>query len=395
MARQPWTEQEDEILRTQYKRNGVKTVVKLLPHRTASSIFNRVNLLGIKRRGHWTAEEEDKLRSLWGVEPLDRIARILERTKHGVHTYARLKLGLKVGTPEGWENLAQAAVRTGYASATLKSIMDFAGINPMRGYSYSDRKAKYHTIIVQPSDVDYAISLWQDSETLFEAACRRNMYPGTLRARLIAAGVMPPERKGAFWYLSPRIISDSSKSALKRRLARLRIKPSKETGKVRVSNEAADAGDATNVLTSRLVELGLISRPEKEVAYWYFSSNDIIETIHRCLKKSGVRMPKTGVLKVPVTEIDKPLARVLKAVGIKPKVPKPFWRIPTKTIDEALKKYDEDSAKKERTIVQLKEAAARFGVTRGTLRATLDRHGIPHGRWGVKRSDIERLELAS
>jgi hypothetical protein len=266
MAYTFWTEEEKTLLQSKFKyRRGYRAIKKALPHRSRRSIYQMARKLGLTKRSHWSQEEADRLRVLWGAEPLDRIAKLLDRTKAGVYQYAKHTLGLKVGCPNGWERMAHAAKRTGYMVETLKNILAHAGIKPSPSYSLVERKAKYHVFIVRPGDVDYAVSVWCDSETLFDAACRRGMCVDTLKSQLIESGLQPPAKKHA------------------------------------------------------------------------------------------------------------------------------VWRIPSKDIDDAIKKSAEAKAKRSQVNETIRSAAERLGYKPKTLTVHLKRLGIPHGRWGVKRLDIDRI----
>lgn len=48
-AGQPWTAEEDQLLRDTYPTQGVKACGKLLPHRTLDAIYQAVKRLGVKR----------------------------------------------------------------------------------------------------------------------------------------------------------------------------------------------------------------------------------------------------------------------------------------------------------------------------------------------------------
>ncbi len=197
-----WTEEHVTLLREAYERGGIKAAVIALPGRSTASIYQRANILGLKRLRMWSAEEDEKLRLYWGLKSLATIARELKRSQIGVYMRAVKHLGLQAGCPEGWEYLSEAARRTGYAISTLWDIMRAAKMRILESYTYRESGSGRRYYIVEPSDVNHAVALRCASETVFDAAKRRGLTYDILKARLIAAGVKRPEKKNAAWRIA-------------------------------------------------------------------------------------------------------------------------------------------------------------------------------------------------
>ena len=213
MARQLWTEQEKELLRGAYPQ-GIRAIRKVLSGRTDRAIYLQAKKMGLRndRSRPWTEEDVKKLRFLWGLEAFERIPKALNRTPAAVYHYAKHTLGLKVGCPDGWEHITQAAERTGFGVATLKGVLKHAGVKPMKSYSLSEEGARFRNLIVVPSDVDMAVKEWCTTETLFAASQRLKMSAENLKKQLVEGGLKAPKRKSAVW----RIPSKDIERALKK-----------------------------------------------------------------------------------------------------------------------------------------------------------------------------------
>jgi len=153
---------------------------------------------------HWTPAEDAKLRSDWGLFTLAGVARRLGRTKTA--TFLRAKdLHIAIGCPEGFEYLTAAARRTGFAVATLRRMLDGAGVKIMRAYSRPGRKKKYPRHFVDPVDVDDVVRAWLDTETVGDAIRRFRMRRQKIVSLLEAGGIARPVRK-KHWRLPTAVI---------------------------------------------------------------------------------------------------------------------------------------------------------------------------------------------
>jgi len=245
MPRNFWTAEEENTLRDAYPQ-GYHAALSALPHRTERSIFMKARKMNLRTRPHWTEEENQRLRRMWGEDSLSRIAERLGRTRYAVHRHAKDVLGLKVGCPEGWEHITHSAKRTGYSVETLKNILAYSSIGLMRSYSVPSGRARHRHLIVQPSDVDYAVSVWCRTETLFDAACRRGMLAETLKVQLIEGGLTPPATKSQVW----RLPSEDIDAAIK--------KSEEQRSKIELLKTAATRlGMSSQTLKIKLTKLGV------------------------------------------------------------------------------------------------------------------------------------------
>lgn len=194
MSRKPWTAADDQLLRERYVADGASACAKAL-HRSFSAVVARTRRLGIVRVPRWTAHDDARLQVLWGVHPLPKIAETLKRTEDSVYWRAR-ELGLGVGCPQGFEYLSNAAARTGYAVSQLRRILNWAHVHILRATTRPGRLARtdHVTWVVEPSDVDEAITAWHQTETLERAAERRGVCSSVL-GRLLAAAAAQGDKR--------------------------------------------------------------------------------------------------------------------------------------------------------------------------------------------------------
>lgn len=132
----------------------------------------------------WTSHDEDALRMSWGIHPVHQVARMLGRTPYATYLKAA-ELGLGLGCPQGFEHIATAARRTGYASSTLTKILHWARVH-MRPAASNPGGPTYR-LIVDPSDVDDAVRRWCAMETVRDAARRVGWKHERLRRAVIDA----------------------------------------------------------------------------------------------------------------------------------------------------------------------------------------------------------------
>lgn len=185
-----WTMTEETALREAYARGGVREAVKALPHRNENSIIIKAKRLHLAPKAYWTTDDEERLRSQWGIESLLSIAKMLGRTRNAVYFYAR-KLGLPSGAPPGWEYIGPAAARNGFRPETLVRILRWSGVRVIRPYSRPCKSnAGSLRRIAETSEIDDAVAQWLDTETLTYAAGRLNVSTVVLRRMCREAGVV-------------------------------------------------------------------------------------------------------------------------------------------------------------------------------------------------------------
>jgi hypothetical protein len=188
----PWTAEDDEAIRGGFAHGRGRALAERLG-RTISAIHHRAQRLGIVADRRWTPADDAELRMLWFEVGVAEIAKRMKRTRAAVVQRAREYLGLPLGAPPGLEYVSHAAVRTGFALATLQMILRWAGVKPRPSMSY-DRGAKRHFHIVDSVDVDDAIERWLATESLEAAARRIGWSAETLARRLLASGLDVPPR---------------------------------------------------------------------------------------------------------------------------------------------------------------------------------------------------------
>lgn len=191
----PWTSAEDAAILARLRAvrvpGGVAQLARELD-RTTCAVHHRAQRLGILRNRRWTAEDDRRLALLWGECSLNEVAKKLDRTP--ATTYWRAQhAGLPLGCAQGLEYLWAAAVRTGFAVATLRMILKWGGVS-LRVAMARPTGAKRHFHTVDPYDVDQAVKRWLATETLAAAADRHGVDPATLERRLRASGRELPEK---------------------------------------------------------------------------------------------------------------------------------------------------------------------------------------------------------
>lgn len=133
----------------------------------------------------WTEREKDELRMMWGHHRVADIARRLDRKPAAVYRMAgALDLGL--GCPQGFEYVAEASRRAGYAHATMVAILRWAGVKLWMPSSDPSARGTNPERVVEPSEVDEAVRAWCATETLAWAADRHGITP-RLMARILKA----------------------------------------------------------------------------------------------------------------------------------------------------------------------------------------------------------------
>ena len=94
-ANAKYTEDEDKILLNGiHDKMTVAEIQKNIPWRTVSSIQSRLKQISDNKRRYWTNEEDDLLKSVYEVLPLDETIQLFPyRTRNSIITHA-IKLGL-------------------------------------------------------------------------------------------------------------------------------------------------------------------------------------------------------------------------------------------------------------------------------------------------------------
>lgn len=375
-----WTKEEDETVKEAFARGGRKAVCEALPHRTLDAIIAHVRKLGLsgRHKGHWTRDEDTRLRSLWGVEPMAGLAKLLDRTPRAIYNRAVNRLGLEATVPEGWEHVTHAAARTGYGVDSLYRILKEANIHPMRAYSAT--RERYW--IVEIADVDFAVSARGDTESLFGAATRRGMSAEKLRLRLEHIGVVPPKRKAAKWLIKRTDLQRVLSKAEYEGLIALIIEKKTRTSQSHIPMDSIErAGVDTTDLRARLAAIGIRERVRKDV--WRIRTEDIEralvtydedrskrETIAQAAKRLGINAET--------------MTKWLKKHGVVFKRRQPILRSEVERV-RAIEQANPNGE-------MVTDAAKRLGLHYGTLATWLKKNGIPYVRgMRVPAHEINRI----
>lgn len=195
----PWTEAEDAALRKVYPR-GMAATLKRLKSRSQWALMQRARRIGIAKKPHWTAADDKRLGFLWESQlRLSAIAKQMNRTTKAVFQRG-VFLGLKVGAPDGFEYVTEAARRTGFAIETLAKMLREAGVKLNITHSDPSRAAMgkrlWRRHYVDPESVDAVVAEWNRSENVQRAAATRGLCALTLRHWLRRAGCIPPRLPG-------------------------------------------------------------------------------------------------------------------------------------------------------------------------------------------------------
>lgn len=188
-----WTDEEMAVLRKWYgKMTGAK-LRKKLPGRSLGSILQKAEKSGLGKPTRYTVEEVQYIRDGWGTVPIAEMAKHVGRRVETVYHYANNVLGLKAGVPQGYESLAAAARRMGFAASTLRYILNARGVpvrpRPTSGVKSNGGKAKFHAVMVDSFDAESAVEWYTHSETIYQASRRTGYDASSLRRILVRAGV--------------------------------------------------------------------------------------------------------------------------------------------------------------------------------------------------------------
>lgn len=190
-----WTKQDLAMLEAIYPINGAAFVAATLG-RTLGATKRRAQAIGFGTKRRWTEIEDQRLRRLLAESGIRRTARLLSRTKRSVYSRAKA-LGLELGCPRGYEYIATAAERAGYAPQTLWKILRWAGVRTQLSLadpSIRRKTKKGRFYIVDEFDVDNAVSKWLATETPTMAARRLGCDYRRVVSALLASGLPLPAR---------------------------------------------------------------------------------------------------------------------------------------------------------------------------------------------------------
>lgn len=156
----------------------------------------------VRRRKHWTPEEEDRLLWLWADNPLHVIARELGRTPKGVSIHARAELGLSTKRTT-LVSLATAARRSGMYVDRLRKLLKEAGVrfwpSHNRVISGMGPKSVQTGVRVKWEAVEEVVKAFLSKYTIRDAAEQFNIHPTTMKRIMIRAGHEPPKLKNQPW----------------------------------------------------------------------------------------------------------------------------------------------------------------------------------------------------
>jgi len=86
----------------------------------------------------WSPAAEDKLRRLYGCEPLPRLAFLLKRTEKAVRSRAKV-LGLKTGRRHMWSKAHLKLLRREYADSSTARLMEMLGHSKLSVYQMAQK----------------------------------------------------------------------------------------------------------------------------------------------------------------------------------------------------------------------------------------------------------------
>lgn len=211
-----------------------------------------------RNRRMWTAEEDQRLRLLWGDVGLRGISLRLKRSREAVYHHA-YDLGLKLGLQQGMETINDAAKRTGFCWITMSRILKWAGVERIRTMSDPGSSGKQHVSAVDPDDVDEAVAKWMATEPVWPAAARRGIAGITLARWLADSGQeLPPRPRNKLWWRVSTEVIDKVVADHR----------SVET----VSQAARRVGVGAAFLARSLVAAGV---PRSKGQYWKVNQSDV------------------------------------------------------------------------------------------------------------------------
>ena len=137
-----WTNEEVEILKSNYTNKSKEELMILLPHRSWSSILTKANKLSINKRNYWTPEEDDLLSSIYSNISFQEVLNIFPyRTRDGIiHRAQKLELNSldhpiwkkkkKEYLVKNWESLPDEVIamninKTKFAVKRMRNLLGF------------------------------------------------------------------------------------------------------------------------------------------------------------------------------------------------------------------------------------------------------------------------------
>lgn len=125
---QIWTDEQDQFLKENIELSAKEIAEKI--GKTEQAIYNRISRLGLTKTPNWTLEEEELLELYWGCEPVETIAKRVNKTVVAVlHKSKRMNLGnffdangeyLKVSQIENVLNVSGDKIRKNWFKNGLK-----------------------------------------------------------------------------------------------------------------------------------------------------------------------------------------------------------------------------------------------------------------------------------
>lgn len=156
-----WTEEEDEIVRKYYEAEGL-ACLKRLPGRTRSALSHRAGMMGLisdrsRKYQPWTIEEDEIIRNFYPVEGPKCVDRLPGRTEQGVNQRACF---LKVCRQRFWKSNEDDIVRRYYpteGSACAKRLSGRSNSSVMQramklGLSYERRRPRKKPALWTPEE---------------------------------------------------------------------------------------------------------------------------------------------------------------------------------------------------------------------------------------------------
>lgn len=144
---------EDDIIRKYYSQIGAKGIAnRYLSHRSVASISSRAYLIGVHKKGFWTEEEDEIIITNYYEMPMSELVKLLPtRTKSAVH--CRIKqLGLSGAPMYKYTEEDIAFVKENYESMSDKELGEVlhrapASIKEMRRKNQLYRKDPNRTLM--------------------------------------------------------------------------------------------------------------------------------------------------------------------------------------------------------------------------------------------------------
>lgn len=146
----PWTEDEKEYVRVNYRRNGKSLeLIALHLNRTADSITSQISRQGLtngrENYKKWSEDDLEFLRENYGEITADKLQRVLNRSMSTI-TKKAWKLGLKRFTRSDWYTIEDASKIFGVGLRTARQWIDSGKLNADKVYNLNDGRVRVHRI---------------------------------------------------------------------------------------------------------------------------------------------------------------------------------------------------------------------------------------------------------